>query len=355
MALDTRHAVGRPVKTRARLALVIGLAPWRSLLNLWLPGRRVVRASRDVRQLTFLAIWAPILLFARNAEVIVWGFKHPEYVERFCRRFKIPFVRMEDGFIRSVALGATRSPPFSVCVDRSGIYFDPTCPSDLERLLETYDFAADKELMSRAHRGIERLIGTGLSKYNGSARRDIEKVYGPKETKRVLVLGQVEGDMSIVKGMERSLDNNNVVRIAAKENPGAQIIYKPHPEVLRGTRTEPKQSNPDEVRDIALVLRQDVALADALATVDQVYTMTSLSGFEALLRGIKVTCLGMPFYAGWGATDDRQNCQRRTALRSPEEIFAAAYLLYPRYIDPVGRREITFEDALDALAREQAR
>ena len=32
--------------------------------------------------------------------------------------------------------------------------------------------------------------------------------------------------------------------------------------------------------------------------------MTSLMGFEALLRGIPVTTLGTPFYAGWGLTTD---------------------------------------------------
>ncbi|APG95395.1 lipopolysaccharide-processing protein LpsZ (plasmid) [Sinorhizobium americanum] len=341
-------------KARRPFTLVIGLAPWRNLLALWLPGRRLLPVSRDVQPVVFFPIWAPLLLLAHKPEVVVWGFKHPRYIARFCRRFNIPLIRLEDGFIRSVGLGAARTPPFSICMDRRGIYFDPMRPSDLEHLLETYDFAANQDLMSRARIGIEGLIGSGISKYNASIRVDIERLYGPKTKKRVLVLGQVEGDMSIIKGVDRSLDNNDAVRIAAEENPNAQIIYKPHPEVLRRTRTEPRQSDPREVQDIALVLGTDVALADALTTIDHVYTLTSLSGFEALLRGIKVTCLGMPFYAGWGATDDRQRCSRRTARRSPEEIFAAAYLLYPRYFDPIGRRAITFEEALNALARAKA-
>ena len=33
-------------------------------------------------------------------------------------------------------------------------------------------------------------------------------------------------------------------------------------------------------------------------------TMTSLAGFEALLRGKPVTTHGQPFYAGWGLTED---------------------------------------------------
>src|SRR5690606_32647059 len=118
--------------------------------------------------------------------------------------------------------------------------------------------------------------------------------------KRILVVGQVEGDMSIERGCNRPIDNNSFVWYVARENPGAQIIYKPHPEVLRGIRKNPPQSDPYEVSGVAQVLTEDITLADAFKTVDHVYTITSLSGFEALIRGIPVTCYGMPFYAGWG-------------------------------------------------------
>ena len=45
-----------------------------------------------------------------------------------------------------------------------------------------------------------------------------------------------------------------------------------------------------------LILTQSIHLVDALETVDHVYTITSLGGFEALLRGKEVTVLGKPFY-----------------------------------------------------------
>jgi capsular polysaccharide export protein len=47
--------------------------------------------------------------------------------------------------------------------------------------------------------------------------------------------------------------------------------------------------------------------------VNEVWTMTSLLGFEALIRGKSVTCLGLPFYCGWGLTRDRQEVPRRHA------------------------------------------
>jgi capsular polysaccharide export protein len=327
---------------------VIGLRPWKKFIVYWLPGEKVSRKSRMINRLHFFALIAPAILARRGSKVYVWGYKAPDFVEVFCEKWSIPLVRIEDGFIRSVALGATLVPPLSLCFDTRAMYFDATKQSDLERILETYDFSADGDLMQRAKAGMEKLVTSRLSKYNTSNDVDIDEVYGQKDRKRILVVGQVEGDASILKGCDRKIDNNDLVRIAVDENPDAQVIYKPHPEVLHGTR--PNQSNPRDVGGICMVLDQDITLADAFRTVDHVYTITSLSGFEALIRGIKVTCVGMPFYAGWGATDDRQRCARRTAKRTPEEIFAAAYILYPRYFNPLSKSALTFEEALDLLA-----
>lgn len=317
----------------------------------WLPLRRVSRARRHLTRFEFYLFYAPRILADKTAEVYVWGFAAPDAIRLFCERRDIPFQRVEDGFLRSVALGAQRVPPLSLCFDSRTLYYDATRPSSLELFLQEHDFGSTPDLVSRAEAGIERLIGTRLSKYNVGASADVREIYGPKTARRVLVVGQVEGDMSIRLGCDRAITNNDLVRLAVAENPGAQVIYKPHPEVLRDIRKKPRQSKPDEVRDIALVLDQDIALADAFETIDHVYTITSLSGFEALIRGIPVTCLGMPFYAGWGVTDDRQNCPRRTRRRSVTEIFAAAYIHYARYLDPVTKTAITFEEALDVLER----
>ncbi|KQS75218.1 capsular biosynthesis protein [Rhizobium sp. Leaf384] len=327
---------------------VLGLSPWKAFLRDWLGGETIVQWNRKISPLKFYTLVAPALRIRKGSKVYVWGYKIPAFVEAFCDRHGITLIRVEDGFLRSLALGATKAPPISLCFDRGGMYFDATTPSDLEQILQTYDFAADAPLLERARRGIDSLVASRLSKYNTSRDIDIASVYGPKTRTRILVVGQVEGDASILKGCDRKIDNNDLVRVAAQENPDAQIIYKPHPELLHGTR--PYQSDPRDVRHLALILEEDITLADAFETVDRVYTITSLSGFEALIRGIPVTCLGMPFYAGWGATDDRQLCPRRTARRSTTEIFAAAYILYPRYFDPALRTELDFEGALALLA-----
>ncbi|PZU17852.1 MAG: beta-3-deoxy-D-manno-oct-2-ulosonic acid transferase [Shinella sp.] len=353
---DARHgaiafAGSQKPRKRKKHAYVFGFVSWKTFISDWLPGHRIVRKNKPLTTFGFYMRVAPSILWNRGSRVYIWSYKDDGMIGRFCKRWRVPYQRVEDGFIRSVALGAERSRPLSLIFDSPALYFDATVPTTLEKLLNHYDFDNDPVLMGRAHTAMRRLIDLRLSKYNSSKDVEIEAIYGPKTRKRILVVGQVEGDMSIKKGCQRDIDNNDLVRLAAAENPGAQIIYKPHPEVLRGIRKNPPQSNPNEVCDIAMVLGQDVTLADAFRTVDHVYTITSLSGFEALMRGIPVTTVGCPFYSGWGVTDARQPNSRRKRQLTVEQIFAAAYILYPKYMDPESRRQIEIEEAIDILIR----
>lgn len=88
-----------------------------------------------------------------------------------------------------------------------------------------------------------------------------------------------------------------------------------------------------------------------LDQVDAVWTMTSTLGFEALLRGVNVTCLGAPFYAGWGLTTDLGDVpERRTARPTLEGLAHAALIDYPRYFDPVTGTACPVEVVVDRLA-----
>ena len=91
----------------------------------------------------------------------------------------------------------------------------------------------------------------------------------------------------------------DVVRDFRAALPDAVLIYKPHPDVEAGLR--PGAVEAGEWADVIASNADPAALLDA---VDAVWTITSAMGFEALLRGVPVTVLGAPFYAGWGLTED---------------------------------------------------
>ncbi|KQU58366.1 beta-3-deoxy-D-manno-oct-2-ulosonic acid transferase [Rossellomorea marisflavi] len=293
--------------------------------------------------LTIISLWV------NQYVIITWGYddKSDKYFSKHSNVKKVPFYRLEDGFVRSVGLGAMLTPPYSICLDKRGMYFDSTKESDLEYLLNTFPFGEHPDLEKRANKVIHMLQMLKLSKYNHLPSSNISNIYGPKKLRRVLVVGQVEDDASIRKGSRIRYSNNDLVRIAVKENPDCEVFYKPHPDVLSGRRK--MKSNPEDVRDIVQVIDSPVGLADALNTVDHVYTITSLSGFEALIRGIKVTTLGAPFYSGWGLTDDRQNVDRRKRMLTKEQLLIGAYILYPRYADPLTMERLSLEETIQRI------
>lgn len=255
-------------------------------------------------------------------------------------------IRLEDGFLRSVGLGADLVRPLSWVVDRRGIYYDATRPSDLEHILQNNAF--DDSLRARAAALCERIVASRLTKYNvdsGGWQR-------PAGAGRViLVPGQVETDASIAYGapegvcaVRRNMDLLQAVRVA---NPDAYLVYKPHPDVLAGLRS--KGMNEDAALTWCDEQVVDVAMGELLGQVDEVHVITSLTGFEALLRGKKVTCYGQPFYSGWGLTTDVAPMNRRTCRLSLDELVAGTLILYPTYVSRTTGRFTTPERALDEL------
>ncbi|WP_293575492.1 capsular polysaccharide biosynthesis protein [Phaeobacter sp.] len=253
--------------------------------------------------------------------------------------------RVEDGFLRSRGLGADLVPPVSLVLDRQGIHYDPSEPSDLEDLIAaraTLTAAQER----RAERLIQRIVRNSLSKYNlGGSVPDLP------EGHRILVVGQVADDASVRLGTEKITTNAQLLRAARQANPDAILIYKPHPDVEAGLRDG--QVAAEGIANLVVADADPMALLDA---VHEIWTMTSLLGFEALLRGVKVTTLGAPFYAGWGLTRDlgAVPVARRRARPSLLGLVHAALIDYPRYIDPVSGLPCQVELVADRLASDAA-
>lgn len=249
-------------------------------------------------------------------------------------------VRVEDGFLRSRGLGAELVPPLSLVCDDIGIYYDPGRESRLEQLITARARLRPDQAL-RAERLIAALTRRKVSKYNlGGDIPDLPEGY------RILVPGQVEDDASILRGAGGVNSNLALLEAAREAHPGAVILYKPHPDVEAGLRTG--AIAPGALADMVLEGADPAAL---LAQVDVVWTMTSLLGFEALLRGVKVTCMGAPFYAGWGLTRDLGEIPpRRTARPTLEGLVHAALIDYPRYLDPKTGLPCPVEIAVERLA-----
>lgn len=284
---------------------------------------------------------------------IVWGMSEKKEVHDYAEEKNIPLYRMEDGFIRSAELGSQYTVAHSLVLDKKGIYFDANRPSDLENILNNFNCTKSYEALSTAKTLLNILRILKISKYNISSIYEPARLLGPKLRKRVLVIGQVEGDASIKYGMAEGWGNEKLIDLACLENPTAEIIYKPHPDVLKGYRESSEKL--EKIKEKCLILSEDLILADVFSEVDHVYVITSLSGFEALLHEVKVTVVGAPFYSGWGLTDDRAPIiSRRKRKLTIEELFCGAYLLYPRYFSSKNNSALGVLAAMLGIAAERS-
>ena len=266
----------------------------------------------------------------RGGEIVVWSSAVTDELQQQCDRESVPLARMEGGGIRSVGLGSDFNWPYSLVVDRKGIYYDPTRPSDLEDILNTLlDHPDHDALLKRATSLRSLILEKGLTKYN-TGLSDVSLPYLPEDKRVVLVPGQVEDDASVRKG-GFGMDNLSLLQKTKENRPDSFIIYKPHPDVERGNR---KGRIAEEiVLRYADIVVHNYPMGKLLPKVHEVHTLTSQTGFEALLRGVRVCTYGGPFYAGWGLTEDMQTFPRRTAHLSLDELVAGTLLLYPTYYD----------------------
>jgi capsular polysaccharide export protein len=270
-----------------------------------------------------------------GAALAVWASKLTGEEESAARAAGVPITRVEDGFVRSVGLGAGLTRGGAFVLDRTGVYYDATRPSDLEVLLATAE--VEQSEAERAAALCESILAARLSKYN-VGRRDAD-IGAPAGRERVLVVGQVSVDAGVRCTLSATIDvagdsvNLDLLRRAREAHPGAFLIYKPHPDVAAGLR--PGHIAPEDTARLADRVVPDADIVALIERCDRLVTLSSLSGFEAMLRRKPVTVHGLPFYAGWGLTDDLTSCPRRTRRRTRDELVALTLLRYCRTVDPV--------------------
>ena len=308
-----------------------GFTPWKQPhLRRFLGGSRVRfrwARSRPGRQLDAVAVWG------RRAQ--------PRLLEA-ARRRQLPVLQVEDGFLRSVGLGADLIAPISWVVDPVGVYYDATAPSALEQRLCAQSWSTEQ--LHRAARLRERLVQEAITKYNLEA----QPWQRPDGVRRVvLVIGQVESDASIRFGAGSLRSNLGLLQAVRAAEPDAYLVYKPHPDVVAGLcRTGLGEERVAECCDELLTTG---SIQQLFEQVDALHVLTSLAGFEALLRGLEVHCWGLPFYAGWGLTHDRLSCPRRGRTLPLDALVHAALIDYPRYVSRSSGWFIEPEQAIDDL------
>ncbi len=316
---------GAPAWLGRRL-IGVGFRRWkqahlRPMLSI-LPGRVVFVADGSA---------AADLVPTAADSLVFWSATPPPGVAALAERSGAKLVRVEDGFLRSVGLGSDLIRPRSLVLDTLGIYFDPTRPSGLETLLNTAGFSAGE--LAEAARVRAFMVAHGITKYNHEPRAAAQ---WPTDGRRVvLVPGQVEDDASIRLGCTGVSTNAGLLQAARTTAPDAYIVYKPHPDVASGNRRG--VLGHAQALQWADHVETGLSVVSCIDACDELHTLTSLAGFDALLRGKRVVTYGQPFYAGWGLTVDAAlngvALQRRKRRLTLDELVAGTLLRYPIYWD----------------------
>jgi len=346
-AVDQLGFLRRHYFANSQAVICVGLPRWKhkavSILLEGPNGKPAFRrgAAKAIlaakKEGTVLAAWAP----------------EARRLRADARHNGITRLAIEDGFIRSAGLGAAFNPPLSLVFDDLGIYYDATAPSRLEQILGAHSFDDNQRAKARALR--ERLVAERITKYN-LTRAGTAPPADPGHRHRILAIGQVADDWAVrLGGLRKPPGNINLVLLKSIRErwPNAHVIFKPHPDVERLGRSGALTA--EEERRYADEIARTASLDELLARVDRLETYGSLAGFEALLRGIPVTVHGIPFYAGWGLTEDLSPPPRRGITLALDELVAGTLLAYPRYWDPVSALPCPPEVVLDRIAAARSR
>ena len=320
----------------------VGMSLWkRAIVRPFLSGPSTrVRFVRSARALAGMRL-------APDARIVMWGVKEEAQLRAFAAARGLPLWRMEDGFLRSVGLGSDLFRPVSLVLDTSGMYYDPASSSALERILATRQL--DAEELARAARFRAAYVSMRLSKYNLSST---PLAIDSRGRRVLLVPGQVEDDASIMRGSPIVRSNLELLQAVRAANPDACILYKAHPDVVAGNRRGAVPAA--DLARLADGCVNDANIIDCILAADEVHTMTSLSGFEALLHGRVVHCYGGPFYAGWGLTVDHFALPARGRRVTLDALVHAVMLDYPRYVLPDAPGIASAEQVMHYMARQTA-
>ncbi|MFM0098664.1 capsular biosynthesis protein [Paraburkholderia nemoris] len=277
-----------------------------------------------------------------NECAVLWGARSAEGLAP-----EVRYVRIEDGFFHSTGLGSDMIAPRSQVIDRRGLYFDASQPSDLSVLLNETEFSAPE--LARAAALRELVVRLGVTKYNLGRRRPAWAA--PEGKQVVLVPGQVADDASIRLGTRAIGTADALLREVRRLRPDAFVVYKPHPDVLSGNR-----NGLIDAQQLADIVDTEADLLSLIDVAHEVHTLSSLAGFDALLRGKAVFTYGLPFYAGWGLTHDAlAPVPWRHRTLTLDMLCAGVLLHYPLYWDWHTRLFTTPEAVVEQLAPQAAR
>jgi len=270
-----------------------------------------------------------------GTRLVVWGLKTHALLDAAVRNKGLAIFRAEDGLLRSIGSQADLKRPMSVILDPVGLYLDPSRSCALDIFLNSHAFLPLE--VERARALMQLIVRGGIFKYTFPARRTFRPLV-PSGRRGVLIPLQFDEGWSVSRS-GAGVKSLELVRQVRRQMPSAFIIVKTPPDLSFTAR---KVVFAACGRD-ADIVTNTLDLEGCLDAVEEVHTISSTTGFEALLRQKLVHVYGKPFYSGWGLTKDRQDVAQRRRTLSLEALVYGALVHYPAYFHHKGRELVRIE------------
>ena len=211
----------------------------------------------------------------------------------------------------------------SYVVDKKSFPFVLSSRSELLDLLNDKDLL-DVPLMQEAPALLQLMRDLRVGAWPDYMSNVLRNFTSAADAPYVLIIG----DDNLISDEDMACELA-VARAAKEENSGLNVIYIPHPIMIRRLKTQ--EDFLVSLKQYCIPILNTVCVADAVVGARQVYTRKSLGAFFALVHAVPLTVFEDAFYAGWGLTDDRFPCENRLRTLTLEELFCGFFLLYQNY------------------------
>ena len=271
-----------------------------------------------------------------NDDVILgWGNKASGHKARYLSKVQgNKYLSCEEA-LYSYPYGKSTGVRCGYVLDDIGPYYDANIETSFEQTLSAAEEikSSDIEVASKCIRLIRQ---EHLTKYQSVSGLSCHlSSFVSKFKKNIMLADQVYGDMSVDCGWGGAKSFSEMLDEAKNLPPDIGVIIKVHPDVINGFKEGYLRI--DSLPKNFFLASADIDVFSIFDVVSEVWVVTSQIGFDAIIAGKKVRCWGMPFYAGWGITEDEKSHPRRGVKRSLVEVFAVLCIQCSVYANPLNQ------------------
>ena len=277
---------------------------------------------------------------------VVWGLNTCIPLQRLIKKKKCQIYRIEDGFIRGIGSNSAMGRKKSLIIEKDNLHYGNLGTSHFERALSNTEYT--DQMRCRANELIGKIRNFGILKYNFPLSRKVRE-YKSRKIK-ILIPLQIDSGWSISVSGNR-YNSSDLPEIVRERSPDSYIILKTPPdfsaEQVRNVRSK--------YRNVVDYIESELDLDVVLHQVDEVVTVSSTTGFEALIRGKRVVVYGEPFFAGWGLTTDNHVVKNRGRKLELSELVYTSLIDYPYYYSYGKKKQSEVEPIIEEILNEKER